>query len=302
MQQALVHQHPLLPLPPAPTLDPRHVALGESLFHDRLLSRDQTVSCASCHDLQRGGTDRLARSRGVDGLEGPTNAPTVFNVALDFVFMRDGSAASLEAQMAGPLYARHEMGSDWETVLERLSRHEEYARLFAAAYPDGLTEANVASAIATFQRSLLTPDAPFDRYLQGDAAALDARALAGYQLFKTRGCTSCHQGANIGGNMFQRFGVMDDYFADRGAITDASLGRFNVTGREQDRHVFKVPSLRNVAVTAPYFHDGSVASLEQAIAIMARYQLGLALPDEEIEAIAAFLNSLTGTFRGSPLQ
>jgi cytochrome c peroxidase len=287
----------LVALPPVPKLPDAKVALGKSLFQDVRLSRDNSISCASCHDLTTFGHDRRRFSTGVDGAVGSVNAPTVFNASLNFVQFWDGRAASLAEQAAGPVHNPLEMATDWATVIGKLQADEAFQRSFLRTYPDGITGANLADAIATFERTLLTENAPFDRYLRGDQQAIDVRAKLGYRRFRELGCASCHQGANVGGNMFQRFGVMADYFGDRKPprpAVAADLGRFNVTGQEVDRHVFKVPSLRNVAETAPYFHDGGVARLEDAVAIMGRYQLGRELSRDEIDDLVAFLKTLTG--------
>lgn len=284
---------PLRALPPLPVLPPERVLLGERLFTDTRLSADYSVACVSCHRFDLGGADGRRVSLGINGAEGPINAPTVFNSSLNFVQFWDGRAANLQEQAAGPIHNALEMGSSWAQVLERLAADDSMRRDFAAAYPDGLTAANVADAIASFEQSLLTVDAPFDRFLRGDRQAIGELEIDGYHRFRDFGCISCHQGALVGGNMFQKFGVLGDYFAGR-PVSQADLGRYNVTGREEDRHVFKVPSLRNVALTAPYFHDGSASSLETAVAVMGRYQLGRDLLPDDVTAIVAFLNSLTG--------
>lgn len=289
------------PLPAAPDLPHDKVMLGQRLFHDPRLSRDDSIACASCHDLARGGVDRRKVSLGVDGAVGGINAPTVFNSGFSFVQFWDGRAATLEEQVAGPIHNPVEMASNWTQVLAKLGADVDYRAAFAALYPDGLSAANVADAIAAFERTLVTPDSPFDRYLRGEAEALTPLAARGYRRFRELGCASCHQGMLLGGNMFQKFGVLRDYFAGR-AVKPADLGRYNVTGREEDRHVFKVPSLRNVALTAPYFHDASATTLEEAVTVMARYQLGLKLPDEDVAALTAFLRSLTGNYQGKPLE
>ncbi|WP_374328162.1 cytochrome-c peroxidase [Azonexus sp.] len=283
----------LLPLPAAAPQVPLRVSLGERLFFDPRLSADQTVSCAACHRFDRGGADGMPVSVGIGGARGPINAPTVFNAALAFAQFWDGRAATLEEQAAGPLHNPLEMGSSWSIVLERLNADPAMRRDFALAYPEGLSAASVADAIASFERTLLTPDSPFDRYLAGERQAMSPQAIDGYQRFRDYGCISCHQGVLLGGNMYQKFGVLGDYFAGR-AVTKADLGRYNVTGREEDKHVFKVPGLRNVALTAPYFHDGATDSLAAAVAIMGRYQLGRELSEEDVTAIVAFLESLTG--------
>ena len=292
---------PVLPLPDVPEQPPLRVALGERLFHDTRFSADGTLSCSSCHDLKRGGVDGRKVSIGIGGAIGAINAPTVFNSGLSFVQFWDGRAASLEEQAAGPIHNPVELGSNWAEVLGRLRHDAELLARFKEAYGEGPNERNVVDALASFERTLITRNSRFDRYLAGDATALSAREAQGYRLFREYGCVSCHQGVLLGGNMYQKFGVLGDYFATR-PQTQADLGRYNVTGRESDRHVFKVPSLRNVALTAPYFHDGSVTSLHQAVTTMGRYQLGRELDERDVEAIVDFLGSLTGEWRGVPLQ
>jgi cytochrome c peroxidase len=287
----------LVPLPPPPAVPGDKVMLGRALFLDVRLSRDNTLSCASCHDLSGAGNDGRPVSIGIGGAAGGVNAPTVFNASLNFAQFWDGRAASLEEQAAGPVHNPVEMASSWPEVIAKLQADAGFRREFRRVYPDGITAKNLVDAIATFERTLLTGNSPFDRYLRGDTRAIDERARAGYRNFRELGCVSCHQGVNIGGNMFQRFGIMADYFADRAQsrpVGTPDLGRFNVTGRDEDRHVFKVPSLRNVAQTAPYFHDGSVAVLEEAVAIMGRYQLGRELSREEVASLVAFLQTLSG--------
>ncbi len=296
-------EEPIQPIPrqanPAP--DPAKAALGKKLFHDTRLSTDDTVSCATCHPLDRAGTDHRRRSLGIHGAEGEVSAPTVFNSGLNFAQFWNGRAKTLEEQVDGPVQSAFEMGSTWDQVLGKLRGDPAYAAAFKALYPDGLQRENVKNAIAEFERTLLTTQSRFDRHLEGDATALNADEKAGYLKFKSYGCISCHQGVNIGANLFQRMGIIGDYFADRGNITPADLGRFNVTHQEADRHVFKVPSLRNVAVTAPYFHDGSAETLEEAVAVMAKYQLGRPLPPQDLADIVKFLHTLTGEFEGKSL-
>jgi cytochrome c peroxidase len=260
------------------------------------------VSCATCHDLRKGGTDRKARSAGIGGRLGNINALTVFNTGLQFKLFWDGRADTLESQVDHPLHNPREMGSNWEEILAKLRQDPSYRQDFARLYPDhGVSRQSVASALATFERSLLTPNSRFDRFLRGESAALSGEEREGYRLFRTYGCTSCHQGILVGGNMFQTFGVMADYFADRGGVTRADWGRYNVTHLESDRYRFKVPSLRNVALTAPYFHDGSADTLEEAVNVMARYQLGRRLSRDETRKIVQFLKSLTGEYEGHEL-
>lgn len=277
------------------------VALGKLLFHDTKLSADGSVSCATCHVLDKGGVDRLTVSTGIKGQQGPINAPSVYNSAQNFVQFWDGRAASLEEQAAGPVANPLEMGDTWLAVVEKIAADADYAPMFAETYGGEISKETITRAIADFERSLATPDAPFDKYLKGDKTAISDDAKRGFLLFNETGCAGCHTGSYFGGESFQV--LADSYFAARGgALTDADNGRFNVTGDEADRHAFKVPMLRNVAVTFPYFHDGSVSDLEEAVKIMARHQLATELSDGDAAAIAAFLKSLTGEYEGIPLD
>lgn len=289
-----VLNEPILPVRAQTQFDPRKVQLGRQLFIDVRLSGDNTISCNSCHNLAAGGVDGRARSLGINGAEGDINAPTVFNCALNFKQFWDGRADTLEDQIDGPTHNPREMGSNWDTIIQKLTADPELVKSFGALYPSGITTITVKDAIATFERSLTTPDSRFDRYLRGEATALNEDEKKGYRLFKDLGCISCHQGMNAGGNMFQPFGVMADYFAKRGNVTKADLGRFNVTGLPQDRHRFRVPGLRNVELTAPYFHDASAKTLEDAVRLMAEYQLAQPLEEDQVRLVTAFLKTLTG--------
>jgi cytochrome c peroxidase len=289
------------PLPQRIDLDMAKVTLGERLFHDARLSGNDTISCASCHNLATGGVDRQPRSFGMNNAEGAVNAPTVFNSGFNFAQFWDGRAATLEAQIDGPIHSPKEMATNWPQVVAKLAADQTYPALFTQSYADGISSTNIKDAIATFERALVTPNSRFDRYLRGEADTLSPQEKQGYVLFRSYGCSSCHQGINLGGNMFQKMGLMGDYFADRGHVTEADRGRYNVDHRPDSMHAFKVPSLRNVALTAPYFHDGSARTLSEAIAIMAKYQLGRPMPAADLKAIAAFLETLTGEYRGKPL-
>lgn len=284
---------PLRPLPGEVTQDPARVALGAKLFQDRRFARDDSVSCASCHDLARGGADARPRSVGAGGALGAVNAPTVYNSGLNFRQQWSGGAASLEEIVDRVVKNPKVFDTKWDDVLAKLGKDAGLVEEFRRAYPDGLTAKNTMDAIAAYQRTLITPSR-FDRYLRGDANAITAEEKSGYERFKNYGCVACHQGVNVGGNMFQVFGAMDDYFKNRGAVTPGDLGRFNVTKRDTDRHVFKVPSLRNVELTAPYFHDASASTLEEAVEVMFRYQLGRTAPREDKALIVQFLKTLTG--------
>lgn len=268
--------------------------LGRKLFNEKLLSGNNTFSCASCHNLKENGADKVRFSVGIHGQLASVNTPTVFNAALNFRQFWDGRAESLEDQVSGPVENPIEMDSNWNSVEQKLAQRNDYVSDFTSLFPDGIKAKNIRAAIAEFERTLITPRSPFDKYLQGDSKSMPPLALRGYQKFKDLGCTACHQGANVGGNMFQTFGVFVDLRSERKNITRADLGRYNITGDKEDEFKFKVPSLRNVALTAPYFHDGSAANLEDAVKTMAWYQLGRKLNATEIEELVAFLNSLTG--------
>lgn len=294
-------QEPIQPIPVPTGLNPERVALGEALFKERMLSADNSIACVDCHSLSKGGTDGRSNSVGIRAQEGEINAPSVFNAALNFVQFWDGRATTLEEQAAGPVHNPIEMGSNWPQVIGKLRNSENYRQAFAKAYRDGITPTNITNAIATFERSLLTPDSRFDAWLKGNGGALNTDEQAGDRLFKSLGCVSCHQGVNVGGNMYQKFGIFAEFRPAGRALRQSDMGRFNVTGKDEDRAVFKVPSLRNVALTAPYFHDGSAPNLETAVSTMARVQLGRDISREEIRLLIAFLHSLTGQYQGKPL-
>jgi cytochrome c peroxidase len=298
-EPAALDREPISPLPRSIELDTRKVELGRRLFHDPRLSADNRVSCASCHNLERNGADNRGRSTGVGGASGEVNTPTVFNSVLNFRQFWDGRAETLEDQIEGPIHNLTEMATDWPPVLDKLRADRDYVTAFRAIYAQKIDILSVKDAIATFERSLVTPDSRFDRYLRGNSKALTVQEKEGYRLFKENGCSSCHQGVLVGGNMFEKFGIVGDYFRDRGNVTKADLGRYNITGRDEDRYRFKVPGLRNVARTAPYFHDGSAQSLEEAVEVMARYQLGRQLSANDLQRIAQFLETLNGTLPGT---
>jgi cytochrome c peroxidase len=282
-------------------VDAARVGLGEKLFHDAALSGNGTFACASCHYLDRGGGDGRSQPLGADGRPLDFNAPTLFNVALNYRLNWRGNFRTLEAHNEAVLLDRRLMNTNWDQLLSKLRADPDYVRSFAAIYGDGPTRTQVLDALATFQRSLLTPNARFDRYLDGEREAITPEEERGYQLFKSYGCAACHQGVNVGGNLSQTFGVFFEPIIQEWRRTNADLGRFAFTGAENDRHVFRVPSLRNVAVTAPYFHNGTIASLSEAVDIMARVQLGRHLPSEDLDLIVKFLATLTGEYRGRSL-
>jgi len=294
---------PVQPLPESVALNEAKVGLGNRLYHDTRLSGDNSVSCATCHDLAKGGTDQAPTSTGIGGAIGPINAPTTYNSGLILRQFWDGRAADLEEQAAGPVHNPIEMGSNWDEVIPKLEEDVEYVKAFAALYPDqGMTGDSIVDAIAEFERSLITPDSRFDRFLKGDPEAITEQELQGYELFKSIGCTNCHVGAALGGQSFERMGLKEDYFADRGDVKEVDSGLFNFTGKESDRFKFKVPTLRNIAVTYPYFHDGRTDNLKDAVVIMSKYQEGRLLTDEQADLVVAFLKTLTGEYEGEPLQ
>jgi len=284
------------------SVDQEKAALGQKLFFDARLSHDHSISCAHCHDFNQGGADGLQHSFGVDGREGNTNSPTVFNAALNFSQFWDGRATSLEEQINGPVAGHAEFASSWTEVLSKLRQDKGYQRMAAIVCTQGLDADCVRSAIAEFERSLITPNSRFDQYLRGDEHAISKAEKHGYALFKSYGCVACHQGRNVGGNLYQTLGVMANYFDDFPTHNEASLGRFNVTHNPDDKHRFKVPSLRLAVLTPPYFHDGSQSDLHQAIRTMAKYQLGRAISDDDIAAIIDFLYTLPGQYAGKSLE
>lgn len=300
---SVVQEHALHPLPGIELgLDPRAVALGERLYHDARLSADGSVSCSSCHDLARAGCDGERFSRGAHGERGELNAPTTFNAGFHRALGWDGGAETLEGLVTTmPPPSESAPNPGWEAIRARLAEDDGMRREFVAIHPEGVSLPNIVQALVTFQRTLVTPGARFDRYLLGETAALTLEEERGYRNFLQWGCQTCHVGKALGGQSFERLGRRADYFGERGGKHESDAGRFAVTGNEADRHRFKVPSLRNVARTAPYLHDGSVVELQEAVRVMLRYQVGIEPEDAEVKATAAFLASLTGEYRGRPL-
>ena len=294
---------PVRPIAAEVQADPAKVALGFSLFHDTRLSVDNTVSCASCHALETAGVDNHQYSHGVDEQLGGVNAPTVYNAVYNFVQFWDGRAKTLADQAAGPPLNPVEMASpSFDHIIAKLEADKKFAKAFKAVYPDGLTEANITDAIEEFERTLVTPDSRFDKWLRGDDSAITADELEGYELFKKYDCATCHVGPNLGGQSYELMGLRRHYFADRGMeLTNEDNGRFKETQQERDRHRFKVPGLRNVEHTWPYYHDGTRHTIEEAVRDMAIYQSGVELPESEVEKITLFLNTLTGEYNGTPI-
>ena len=287
---------PVQVIPDSIPVDPTKVELGRMLYNDVRLSVDNSISCASCHDLSKGGTDNKPFSEGVGGQFGGINAPTVFNATFNFVQFWDGRAADLAAQAAGPPTNPVEMAhKSWRDIENILAADKDFAQAFTAVYPDGVTEANICNAIAEYEKTLITPNSAFDRYLKGDKEALTEQQILGYELFKQNSCATCHAGVNLGGLTYEFMGTHKDYFAARGTeLTEEDYGR----GKQEEDvffdHRFKTPGLRNVALTAPYFHDATQATLLDAVNAMAEYQTDNHLTDEEAQAIVEYLNTLTG--------
>ncbi|HEU4671049.1 MAG TPA: cytochrome-c peroxidase [Dyella sp.] len=283
---------PALPGNPA---TPERVALGKMLYFDPRMSESHAISCNSCHMVGMGGVDLQETSLGHRWQHGGRNAPTVYNAVFDIAQFWDGRAKDLEQQAGGPLVNPVEMDTTEAHVVEQLRAIPGYVQAFSRAFPGGesaITFDNIRRAIALFEATLITPDAPFDRYLKGDAKALDANQREGLALFIDKGCAACHGGINVGGGMYAPFGVVERPGAE--ILPPDDRGRFAVTKTASDAYVFRVPSLRNVALTPPYFHSGKVWDLRQAVAVMGSSQLGAQLTAAEIDRITAFLGSLSG--------
>jgi cytochrome c peroxidase len=298
MKQAQGLFQPIPLEPPAVkgvTSTPAMVELGKDIYFDPRLSQSHNISCNTCHQIGLGGVDMLPTSIGHHWQKGGRNAPTVLDAVFNIAQFWDGRASDLMAQAGGPIQNPIEMGITHEHALEMLKGIPGYAKLFEAAYPtdkDPITMPNVVTAIAAFEATLITPNSPFDKFLRGDANALSAEQKEGLKLFIDSGCAGCHSGINVGGQMYAPFGVVQRPGAD--VLPPNDKGRFSVTKTASDEYVFRVPPLRNIELTAPYFHSGQVWDLNQAVGIMATDQLGKSLNDEQVAKIVAFLKSLTG--------
>jgi cytochrome c peroxidase len=295
---------PVRPIVANTDVDQRKVALGYDLYHDTRLSVDNTVSCATCHGLNTGGVDNLQYSKGVANNIGGVNAPTTYNAVYNFVQFWDGRAKTLAEQAAGPPLNPVEMAStSFDEIIAKLAKEKQYVEAFKSIYADGITEANITNAIEEFERTLITPNSKFDKWLLGDNEALSADEVLGYELFKANSCATCHVGANLGGESYELMGLRHHYFDARGTeLTEEDNGRFKQTKDERDRHRFKVPGLRNIELTWPYYHDGTRATMEEAVRDMALYQCDITLNDSEVAAIVAFMRTLTGEYQGKLLK
>lgn len=290
-QTSINQDRMITPLPNSIPYDKEKAMLGKQLYMDTSLSKDGKVSCNTCHDLKRYGVDNEIFSIGADGvLDEPFNSPTTFNSVFNFVQFWDGKAKNLAEQAKNPFINPKEMAlKDEAEVVKRVEANAKYKASFDKIYGQ-ITMQNITDAIAEFEKTLITPNAPFDRYLNGDENAISSQAKRGWEAFKSNGCVACHQGQNVGGTMYQKIGIFEPY------PNQENLGRYEITKIESDKMVFKVPSLRNVAKTAPYYHDGSIPTLDACVQFMAYYQLGRFLDQQTVDDIVAFLESLTGEF------
>ena len=292
---------PIKPIPLSIDVDPRKVELGRRLFEDKRLSKDGSMACRSCHLLNKGGADGEQFSDSIDGGFRKRNTPTIFNLALYKLYSWYGLPGNLEDIAEDIIKSPKGLASDWPEIIPKLKQEPKYVRLFQAIYVDEIRPANVKNALAEYMRSLITPNSRFDDYLRGNKDALNEKEKEGYRLFKAYGCTSCHQGVTVGANMVAPFNIFRNYLDQEKTLAQLEEGRFNKTKDERDRFVFRVPSLRNVALTAPYLHDGTATSLEAVIDLMGRYMLGRSIPIEDRKLIAQFLKTLTGQYLGYPL-
>ncbi|MGA1598671.1 MAG: cytochrome-c peroxidase [bacterium] len=287
---ALQAQEPIQPiLKPLPR-DIRLVELGKMLYFDPRLSQSGFISCNSCHNLSMGGTDNLQTSIGHNWSQGPINAPTVLNSSMNLAQFWDGRARDLQEQAGGPIANPGEMAFTHALALDVLRSIPQYRTMFQQVFgTEDIHISQVTNAIAAFEETLVTPDSRFDLWLKGDATALTDFELAGYTLFKTSGCVACHNGPAVGGASFQKMGIVEPY-----QTSNTSEGVAGLTGKDADRFRFKVPTLRNVELTYPYFHDGAVWTLEEAVDLMGRLQLGRRFNAQENAQVVAFLKTLTG--------
>jgi len=280
----------ITPIPSDIKLNKEKVLLGKMLFHDTRLSKDDTISCASCHDIPNGGDDSRTFSIGFNNQVGTINSPTILNSSLNFVQFWDGRVNTLEEQAVGPIHNPIEMNSNFVEIISKLKNDDVYKKQFSQIYNTTINKNNIIDAIVEFEKSLTTPNSKFDLYLKGQKDILNEKEKKGYELFQSYGCISCHNGVNLGGNLFQKVGIIDRYFKE----DETNLGRYNITKQNKDKFYFKVPTLRNIELTAPYLHNGSLKDLRSVIEIMIKYQVGAIYEDKDIENIELFLKTLTG--------
>ena len=301
---------PIQPIPLKMAADEKKVALGDKMFNDKRLATDSTLACAGCHFYERGGTDNRKFSLGIRDQEGGANPPTMYNAVFNLAQFWDGRATDLANQVfIGPPLDPKEMGNkDWDEIVARLSKDEELVGEFKAIYADGMTGQNIADAIGEYEKTLITPNSRFDKWLRGDDKAISAEEQQGYERFKAYRCASCHVGKSVGGQSYEFIDLKGDYFAARKGQAEAlgsDLGHYNVTKNEADKHRIKVPNLRNVELTWPYMHDGSVATLDEAVRVMGTFCAGMEVPEGDRGLIVGFLRTLTGEGKlldGKPVE
>lgn len=282
------------PLPNPPSSNDEKTKLGALLYRDTVFSDNYSLSCNNCHSLQKSGIDQLANYMGLYGKKGNINTPTTLNSKLNFRQFWNGRAKNFSEVIEDHIADKTVFASSWPIILKRLSSNDTYIELFKQNFQNGeINSANVKDAMIAFLNNLVTPKSPFDRYLNNDKNAISDDAKKGYELFKQYGCITCHQGPNLGGNLFQKLGVYKDYYlpTENNAV---NLGFYTITKDPNDKFVFKVPSLRNITLTGPYLHDGSIKTIEEMIKIMGEYQIGESIPVDDIKYIVKFLETLSG--------
>ncbi|TCD47125.1 cytochrome-c peroxidase [Chlorobium sp. N1] len=289
-QPQALRNEPVTPVPPAQAGDPKLVELGKKLYFDPRLSKSGFISCNSCHNLSMGGSDNLKSSIGHNWTKGPINSPTVLNSSMNLAQFWDGRARDLQEQAGGPIANPGEMAFTHKLAVELLSSIPDYVEEFRVVFGSSEIDIDrITKAIAAFEETLVTPGSRFDLWLKGDERALSPEELEGYEIFKSSGCTACHNGPLLGGNSYQKMGIVEPYSAK-----SPVEGRSAVTGKDADRFSFKVPTLRNVELTYPYFHDGEAETLSEAVEVMGRIQLGKTYSESDNRKIVAFLKTLTG--------
>ena len=304
-ENALTHskfsKEPIQPIPLHIKFDKQKASLGESLFFDTRLSKNNSISCASCHHLESGGDDNKKFGLSLSSEHHVLNTPSIFNAQFNFKQNWNGTADTLGEQIDSVIKNRHEFDSKWDIIVSKLLKDASLKKSFNKQYENGINKENIIDALVEFEKTLFTPNSRFDQYLRNEID-LNNDEKQGYALFKSIGCASCHQGVNVGGNVNQKFGVFYNYLAEKGSMQKADYGRYNVTQRISDKFVFRVPSLRNIAVTSPYLHNGSATTLEDAIRIMGSTQLGKELNDKTVSLIKSFLHTLTGKYKNNFLD
>ncbi len=284
---ALYAQMPITPIPQNVTYDKAEAQLGRELFFYPI-TKESNLSCVSCHDIMSNGTDNRQYSLGANKIETDVNTATIYNASYNFVQHFNGAATDLKSELLLHVKDKNILDTTLEDIVKTLSKTD-YKNVFTKVYKDGLTKENFVSAIVEFERSLTTPNSKFDNYLRGDVDALNKQEKRGFEAFKDQGCIYCHNGVNVGGNMYQKMGIFAPYKQDK-----ILNGKMDISKRERDKFVYKVPTLRNIELTSPYMHDGSVKTLKEAVTLMREHQLGLETKDKDIEDLLVFLKTLTG--------